>query len=201
MTEDDGRKVVARNRKARHEYDILETFEAGMVLKGRGEVLRDGKVSFRTPSPGWSGARCGSSLHISPYEQANRFNVDPLRARKLLLNRDEIRRLVGKVEEKGLTLVPLEIYFRRGYAKVTPGPGPGKEAPRQAGGAEAAQQEREARRAMGRRRGEASVPPSGSSCALRRWLLAASAPGRLGAATLRGPARRRPEANWCTLSW
>jgi SsrA-binding protein len=59
------------------------------------------------------------SLHISPYEQANRFNEDPLRPRKLLLRRQEILRLIGKVEEKGLTLVPLSIYFRRGYAKVT----------------------------------------------------------------------------------
>jgi SsrA-binding protein len=117
---EDSRKVVARNRKARHEYEILETFEAGMALKGpEVKSLRDGKASFQDS---YAMVERGEvwlhSLHISPYEQANRFNEDPLRVRKLLLNRHEIRRLVGKVEEKGLTLVPLEIYFLRGRAKV-----------------------------------------------------------------------------------
>ena len=117
---EDSRKVVARNRKARHEYEILETFEAGMALKGpEVKSLRDGRASFQDS---YAMVERGEvwlhSLHISPYEQANRFNEDPLRVRKLLLNRHEIRRLVGKVEEKGLTLVPLEIYFLRGRAKV-----------------------------------------------------------------------------------
>lgn len=117
---EDTRKVVARNRKARHEYEILETFEAGMALKGpEVKSLRVGKASFQDA---YAMVERGEvwlySLHISPYEQANRFNEDPLRVRKLLLNRHEIRRLVGKVEEKGLTLVPLEIYFLRGRAKV-----------------------------------------------------------------------------------
>lgn len=117
---EDTRKVVARNRKARHEYEILESFEAGMALKGpEVKSLRDGKASFQDS---YAMVERGEvwlhSLHISPYEQANRFNEDPLRVRKLLLNRHEIRRLVGKVEEKGLTLVPLEIYFVRGRAKV-----------------------------------------------------------------------------------
>lgn len=120
MSEESGRKVVARNRKARHEYEILETFEAGMVLKGpEVKSLRDGKASFQDAFARVEGGEMWlHSLHISPYEQANRFNVDPLRVRKLLLNRHEIRRLVGKVEEKGLTLVPLEIYFSRGNAKI-----------------------------------------------------------------------------------
>lgn len=116
-----GKKIVATNRKARHEYEILETWEAGLVLKGpEVKSLRDGKVSF---NDAFARVDAGEvwlhSLHISPYEQANRYNVDPLRPRKLLLNRNEIRKLIGKVEEQGLTLVPLDIYFRRGRAKMT----------------------------------------------------------------------------------
>lgn len=115
------KKVVATNRKARHEYEVLETYEAGLVLKGpEAKSLREGKVGFQDA---YARIEAGEvwlhSLHISPYEQANRYNEDPLRPRKLLLNRLEIRRLIGKVEEKGLTLIPLEIYFRRGFAKVT----------------------------------------------------------------------------------
>jgi len=119
--DEDGKKVVASNRKARHEFEILETFEAGLVLRGpEVKSLREGKVGFQDAFARIEGGEVWlHSLHISPYEQANRYNEDPLRARKLLLNRQEIRRLVGRVEEKGLTLVPLQIYFRRGYAKVT----------------------------------------------------------------------------------
>jgi SsrA-binding protein len=118
---EEGRKVVATNRKARHEYEILETWEAGMVLKGpEVKSLREGKVGFQDAFARVDGGELWlHSLHISPYEQANRFNEDPLRVRKLLLHRHEIRRLLGKVEEKGLTLVPLEIYFRGGNAKIT----------------------------------------------------------------------------------
>ena len=118
---EDGKKVVATNRKARHEYEILDTFEAGLVLKGpEVKSLRDGKVGFQDAYARLeSGEVWLHSLHISPYEQAGRENPDPLRTRKLLLNKHEIRRLVGQVEEKGLTLIPLQIYFRRGYAKVT----------------------------------------------------------------------------------
>jgi len=113
--------VVATNRKARHEYEILDTFEAGLVLKGpEVKSLREGKVGFQDAFARVEGGEVWlHSLHISPYEQANRFNEDPLRPRKLLLHRLEILRLVGKVEEKGLTLIPLAIYFRGGYAKVT----------------------------------------------------------------------------------
>lgn len=112
---------MASNRKARHEFEILETFEAGLVLRGpEVKSLREGKVGFQDAFARVEGGEVWlHSLHISPYEQANRYNEDPLRPRKLLLNRYEIRRLVGRVEEKGLTLVPLEIYFRNGYAKVT----------------------------------------------------------------------------------
>jgi SsrA-binding protein len=115
-----GDRVVAQNRKARHEYHILQTWEAGLVLQGT-EVksLREGKANlsdaFATISNGelWL-----YNMHVSPYEQGNRFNHDPLRVRKLLLHRSELRRLVGQVEQKGLTLVPLDVHFTGGIAKV-----------------------------------------------------------------------------------
>jgi SsrA-binding protein len=118
---EEGKRIVASNRKARHEYEILETFEAGLVLKGpEVKSVREGKVGFQDAYARLEGGEVWlHSFHISPYEQANRFNENPLRPRKLLLNRHEIRRLTGKVEEKGLTLVPLDIHFSRGYAKVT----------------------------------------------------------------------------------
>lgn len=121
MSSEDGRKIVATNRKARHEYEILERLEAGLVLKGpEVKSLRQGKVGFQDAFARVEGSEVWlHNLHISPYEQANRYNVDPLRPRKLLLRREEIRRLIGKVEEKGLTLVPTQLYFMRGHAKVT----------------------------------------------------------------------------------
>lgn len=150
MGEDGGRKVVARNRKARHEFEILEVFEAGMVLKGpEVKSLRDGKTSFQDAFARVErGEMWLHSLHISPYEQANRFNEDPVRPRKLLLNAHEIRRLVGKVEEKGLTLVPLEIYFVRGRAKVELALARGKKLHDKRDALKNRQLEREARRAM-----------------------------------------------------
>lgn len=121
MAESRGRHVISRNRKARHEYEVLETFEAGLVLKGpEVKSLRAGKVGFKDAF-----ARLDQQeawlyhLHIAPYEPATRANPDPERPRKLLLKRAEIRRLMGKVEEKGLTLIPLDLYFARGYAKLT----------------------------------------------------------------------------------
>jgi SsrA-binding protein len=150
VSEERGRKIAARNRKARHEYEILETYEAGLVLKGpEVKSIRDGKVSFQDA---FARVERGEvwlhSLHISPYEQANRYNVDPLRPRKLLLRTDEIRRLAGKVEEKGLTLVPLEIYFVRGYAKVLMAVARGKKLHDKRETLKRKDQEREARRAM-----------------------------------------------------
>ena len=150
---EDARKVVARNRKARHEYEILETFEAGMALKGpEVKSLRVGKASFQDA---YAMVERGEvwlySLHISPYEQANRFNEDPLRVRKLLLNRHEIRRLVGKVEEKGLTLIPLEIYFLRGRAKVQLALARGKKLHDKREALKQRQLDREARRSVGGR--------------------------------------------------
>lgn len=121
MTDDSGRKVIARNRKARHEFEILETYEAGLVLKGpEVKSLRERKVSFQDAfAMIEDGEVWLYNLHISAYGPATRENVDPTRTRKLLLRKSEIESLVGQVVHKGLTLVPLDIYFRRGYAKVT----------------------------------------------------------------------------------
>ena len=125
---EDGRKVVGRNRKARHEYEILDTYEAGMVLKGpEVKSLRAGRLAFRDAfARVESGEIWLYNLHISPYEEANRANEEPDRVRKLLLHREEIRRLEIKTGEKGLTLIPLEVYFRKGNAKVLLGVGRGR---------------------------------------------------------------------------
>lgn len=115
-----GIKIVSENRKARHDYHIHETFEAGIALTGT-EVksLRAGKANLKD-SYGRieNGEVFLQQMHISPYEQGNRFNHDPLRPRKLLLHRQEINRLLGKTREKGFSLVPLKVYFARGKAKV-----------------------------------------------------------------------------------
>ena len=113
-------QVISLNRRARHDYFIEDTIEAGIVLKGT-EVksLRAGKVNIRD-----SFARVENGevflydLHISPYEQGNRFNHDPLRVRKLLLHKREIRRLIGKTKEEGFTLIPTRLYFSQGKCKV-----------------------------------------------------------------------------------
>lgn len=113
-------KIIATNRKARHEYNILETYEAGMVLKGT-EVksLREGKANLKDSYAKMDkGEFFLLNLHISPYEKGNRYNQDPTRTRKLLLHRNQVKRLLGKVAERGLTLVPLRLYFKGSYAKV-----------------------------------------------------------------------------------
>jgi SsrA-binding protein len=150
MAEPGGRRVIASNRKARHEYEVLETFEAGLVLKGpEVKSVRDGRVAFQDAFARLEGREVWlHSLHIGPYEQANRFNEDPLRVRKLLLRRQEIRRLSGKVEEKGLTLVPLDIYFKRGVAKITLALARGRRLHDKREKLKRQTQEREARRAM-----------------------------------------------------
>lgn len=150
MNAQGARKVVARNRKARHEYEVLETYEAGIELKGpEVKSLRAGGVSFQDAFARVDGGQVWlHSLHISPYEQANRNNVDPVRERRLLLNRSEIRQLATKTEEKGLTIVPLEIYFTGGFAKVTLAVGRGKKLHDKRETLKARQQDREARRAM-----------------------------------------------------
>ena len=121
-------RIIARNPRAKHDYHLLESWEAGLVLTGT-EVksLRAGRASL---VGAFARIRRGEvwleALHIPPYEAGNRHNHDPLRTRKLLLHRREIRRLLGAVEQKGLTLVPLELYFKKSHAKVTIALGRGK---------------------------------------------------------------------------
>ena len=113
-------KIIAVNRKARFDYELLETFEAGMVLVGT-EVksLRAGKANIKDA---YAGVEAGElwliGLHISPYEQGTTSAHEPERRRKLLMNAKELRRLVVKIQEKGLTLVPTRLYFKGGWAKV-----------------------------------------------------------------------------------
>jgi SsrA-binding protein len=147
---EDGRRLVASNRKARHEYEILDTWEVGLVLRGpEVKSIRAGKVAFQDAYASIDGGEVFlHSFHISPYEQANRYNEDPLRKRKLLLSRGEIRKLIGKVEEKGLTLVPLDIYFRRGRAKMTLALARGRQLHDKREKLKRQTQDREARRAM-----------------------------------------------------
>jgi len=149
-----GRKVVGRNRKARHEYEILDTHEAGIVLKGpEVKSLRAGQLAFRDAFARVDGGELWlHNLHISPYEQANRANEEPDRIRKLLLHREEIRRLVRKTEEKGLTLIPLEVYFRNGKAKVLLGVARGRRLYDKREKLKKQTQEREAKRAMSEQR-------------------------------------------------
>lgn len=147
---EDGRRLVASNRKARHEYEILDTWEAGLVLRGpEVKSIRAGKVAFQDAYASIDGGEVFlHSFHISPYKQANRYNEDPIRKRKLLLNRGEIRKLIGKVEEKGLTLVPLDLYFRRGRAKMTLALARGRQLHDKREKLKRQTQEREATRAM-----------------------------------------------------
>ena len=111
---------IATNRRARHDYEVLDTFEAGMVLLGpEVKSLREGKASLAEAfGVVHRGEVFLKGLHIPPYEQAGRANPDPVRERKLLLHRHEIARLEGKTAERGLTLVPLSMYWKEGRAKV-----------------------------------------------------------------------------------
>ena len=127
---DPGEKIVATNRRARHDYQIEERFEAGIVLTGS-EVksLRGGRASI---TESYARVQDGEvwleNLHVPPYEQGEKRGYDPRRTRKLLLKRREIERLIGKTAERGLTLVPLRLYFSHGLAKVGLGLGRGKRA-------------------------------------------------------------------------
>lgn len=124
----EGRKVLATNKKARHDYFIEETYEAGIELKGT-EVksIRQGKMNIRDA---YARVENGEvflyNLHISPYEQGNIFNVDPLRVRKLLLHKREIRKLIGYIQQKGYTLVALSAYLKNGRVKIELGVARGK---------------------------------------------------------------------------
>ena len=139
---------VARNKRARFDYHLLETFEAGIVLTGT-EVksLRVGKANI---GDAFGIVRGGEifllNLHVPPYKQGGYVNHDPVRTRKLLLHRREIRHLIGSVERQGLTLVPLELYFRNGMAKVAMALGKGKKLHDK----RESQKERDAQREMAR---------------------------------------------------
>jgi SsrA-binding protein len=113
-------KVVATNRKARHEYFLLDTYEAGISLQGSEiKSIRAGQVSLAQAYISIDGRKAWlQNAHIAPYDQANRFNHDPLRPRQLLLHRSEIRKLWELVRQKGVTIVPLRIYLKEGLAKV-----------------------------------------------------------------------------------
>jgi SsrA-binding protein len=121
-------KTVAQNKKAYHDYFVEETFETGIVLQGTEiKSIRAGRVNLKD-----SYARVQNGevflygMHISPYEQGNRYNHDPLRERKLLLHRREINKLIGETKEAGYALVPLKVYLKNGYAKVLLGLARGK---------------------------------------------------------------------------
>jgi SsrA-binding protein len=114
------RKLIANNRRARHRYHVLETYEAGIVLQGTEvKAVREGKVNL---GDAYAVERGGEvyllNCHIGAYEKAAAQNHEPMRARKLLLHQREIRKLVGTIAQKGFTLVPLSLYFRGDYAKV-----------------------------------------------------------------------------------
>ncbi len=114
------RRLIAKNKKAFHEFEVLDRLEAGLVLQGT-EVksLREGKVNLKESfARVKNGEVWLEGCHISPYTHGNIHNHDPIRPRKLLLHRREISQLIGKVEQKGLTLVPLSLYFTKGKAKL-----------------------------------------------------------------------------------
>ncbi|MEE8574632.1 MAG: SsrA-binding protein SmpB [Thermodesulfobacteriota bacterium] len=122
-------KIVCQNRKAYHDYFIEETYEAGMVLEGcEVKSLRDGRASLKESFARVRGEEVFlCNMHITPYKQGDTFTQpDPTRTRKLLLNKREIKKLIGKTKEKGYTLIPTKVYFKRGKAKVALGLGKGK---------------------------------------------------------------------------
>ena len=128
MAKKSGMKLIANNKKAYHDYFILETYEAGIALHGT-EVksLRMGKCSIKEAFIRVENEEVYVyGMHSSPYEKGNIFNKDPLRVRKLLLHKSEIRKLLGKTKEKGMTLVPLKVYFKDSLVKVEIGLAKGK---------------------------------------------------------------------------
>lgn len=121
-------KLIAQNKKARHDYFIEETYEAGMILQGTEiKSIRAGRVNLKDSFARiQNGELFLHNVHISPYEQGNRYNHDPLRTRKLLLHRKEINKLIGESKEQGYSIIPLKIYIKNGYAKVLIGLAKGK---------------------------------------------------------------------------
>ena len=113
-------QTITVNRAARHEYFVLETYEAGIELYGTEiKSIRNGSVNLKES---WADIQNGevfiNGMHISPYEKGNIFNKDPFRVRKLLLHKKEINKLAGKIKQEGLTLIPLSLYFKKQYVKV-----------------------------------------------------------------------------------
>jgi SsrA-binding protein len=121
-------KVVAQNKKANHDYAIEETYETGIVLQGTEiKAIRAGRVNLKDSfARVQQGEVFLHNMHISPYEQGNRYNHEPLRTRKLLLHKKEISKLIGLTKEEGYALVPLKVYLKNGFAKVLIGLGTGK---------------------------------------------------------------------------
>lgn len=151
----DGSRLIARNRRARFQYEVVDTFEAGIVLLGpEVKSLREGRANL---GDAYASVRRGEcflhKLHIGPYEPATRENGDPLRDRKLLLHRSEIHKLEGRVNEKGLTLIPLSLYWKDGRAKVELGLARGKHVRDKRETIKRRTDERDAERAMRRGRG------------------------------------------------
>jgi SsrA-binding protein len=148
-------QVIARNRRARFQYEIVDTLEAGIVLLGpEVKSLREGRANLGDAYATVRGGECVlHKLHIGPYEPATRANADPLRDRKLLLHRSEIHKLEGRVQEKGLTLVPLSLYWKDGRAKVELGLARGKHAHDKRETIKRRMDARDAERAMRRGRG------------------------------------------------
>ncbi|WP_088840606.1 SsrA-binding protein SmpB [Listeria sp. ILCC797] len=121
-------KLIAQNKKARHDFAIEETFEAGIVLQGTEiKSVRGARVNLKDAyARVYKGEVFLHNMHISPYEQGNRYNHDPLRTRKLLLHKKQISRLIGETKEAGYSIVPLKMYLKDGYAKVLIGVAKGK---------------------------------------------------------------------------
>ncbi|MCM3760604.1 SsrA-binding protein SmpB [Halalkalibacter oceani] len=120
--------VIAQNKKAGHDYFIEETYEAGIVLKGTEiKSMRAGRMNLKDSFARISnGEAFLHNAHISEYEQGNRYNHDPVRARKLLLHKKQINELIGKTQQKGYSIVPLKVYLKNGFAKVLIGLAKGK---------------------------------------------------------------------------
>lgn len=120
--------LIAKNPVARHNYNIIDTLEAGIVLTGTEiKSIRNGKVNLKDSYVNIkNGEAYVYGMHISPYEQGNIFNKDPLRDRKLLLNKRELNKLYGQIKQKGYSLIPISLYFKRNYVKVELGIGKGK---------------------------------------------------------------------------
>jgi SsrA-binding protein len=127
---EEAQRLVAENRKARHDYHILETWEAGVALLGTEvKAIREGRVNLRDSyAKVDNGEVWMMNVHISPYSHRGSADHQEMRQRKLLLNAHEIRKMVGKVQERGLTLVPLDLYFKKGRIKVTLALAKGKQA-------------------------------------------------------------------------